>query len=63
MGWVGRYEESLQTLMDLQDYAPRESGVHFLMGKIYRKMQQPDVALAKVGTLAFHHSLLCTRSR
>lgn len=41
-----RYEEALEVLRELRDAVPRERAVHFLMGRVYKRLRQPDQAIA-----------------
>ena len=43
---MGRYSEALEELRCVNDYAPREASVNFLMGKISKQMGDIDSALA-----------------
>ena len=36
----------------VQDLAPREASVHFQLGKVHKRLEQPDAAL-----MAFHTAL------
>ena len=39
------YEAALEELKGVRDFAPRESSVHFLMGKIYKQLGNIDKAM------------------
>lgn len=41
-----RFQEALEELEALKEVAPREASVFFLMGKIYKKLDLPDQAMA-----------------
>lgn len=40
-----RYEDALKELEFLNEVAPRESSVFFLMGKIYKRLNMPEQAM------------------
>uniref|UniRef100_A0A0A9WWG3 Cell division cycle protein 27 homolog n=1 Tax=Lygus hesperus TaxID=30085 RepID=A0A0A9WWG3_LYGHE len=40
-----RYEEALQILLDVMHLTPNEANVHFLLGNIYRQLNNPLSAL------------------
>jgi len=40
-----KYEEALEELQELQEIAPKEASVFFLMGRIYKKLGLPDKAM------------------
>lgn len=40
-----RYNEAMRGLEELKEVAPRESGVFFLMGKIYKRLDMPERAM------------------
>eukprot|EP00899_Mesostigma_viride_P005956 jgi/Mesvir1/15361/Mv06563-RA.1 len=42
-----RYEAALRELEELRELAPKESNVYYLMGQIYKKLQQPDRAMVQ----------------
>ncbi|KAJ7557246.1 hypothetical protein O6H91_05G118700 [Diphasiastrum complanatum] len=39
------YQDALEVLEQLKEVAPRESSVYFLMGKIYKRLDQPECAI------------------
>ncbi|CAM8977687.1 unnamed protein product [Rhodiola kirilowii] len=43
------YEEALQVLEELKEYAPRESSVYALMGRIYKRLNMHDKAMLHFG--------------
>jgi anaphase-promoting complex subunit 3 len=49
---LGQYKESLEELNLLKIMAPKEAPIYFLMGKIYKKMDDIDNALNHL-TIAF----------
>ena len=40
-----RYEEALASLLSVRDSAPREASVHFLIGKVHKKLGDNDAAM------------------
>lgn len=40
-----RYQDALEELEQLKEVAPRESGVYFLMGKIYKRLEMLERAI------------------
>ncbi|GBG58701.1 hypothetical protein CBR_g102 [Chara braunii] len=42
-----RYTEALAELERLKEVAPREASVYFAMGKIYKKLDKPDLAMVQ----------------
>lgn len=46
---LGRFDEALEVLEELKEYAPRESSVFALMGNIYRRRNMHDKAMLHYG--------------
>ena len=44
-----RFDEALQVLEELKEYAPRESSVYALMGKIYKRRYMHEKAMLHFG--------------
>ncbi|KAJ8750661.1 hypothetical protein K2173_015842 [Erythroxylum novogranatense] len=43
------FDEALEVLEELKDYAPRESGLYALMGKIYKRRNMHEMAMLNFG--------------
>jgi anaphase-promoting complex subunit 3 len=41
------YELALLELEQVKEFAPREASVHFLMGRIHKRLNQPDAAMMR----------------
>lgn len=46
---LGRFDEALEVLEELKEYAPRESSVFALLGNIYRRRNMHDKAMLHYG--------------
>ncbi|KAL9682272.1 hypothetical protein QQ045_014067 [Rhodiola kirilowii] len=46
---MGKYDEALQVLEELKEYAPHESSVYALMGSIYKRQNMHDKAMFHFG--------------
>lgn len=44
-----RFDEALEVLEELKEYAPRESSVYALMGRIYKRRNMHDKAMLHYG--------------
>lgn len=44
-----KFDEALEVLEELKEYAPRESGVYALMGKIYKRRNMHEKAMLHFG--------------
>ena len=44
-----RFDEALENLEELKEYAPRESSVYALMGRIYKRRNMHDKAMLHFG--------------
>jgi len=42
---LDRYEEALDELISVRDHAPREAAVHFLIGKVYKRLGDTEQAM------------------
>ncbi|KAK8940497.1 hypothetical protein KSP39_PZI010583 [Platanthera zijinensis] len=47
---LDRYEDALKVLKQLIEFSPRESSVYALMGRIYKMLNMPDMAMFYFGT-------------
>lgn len=43
------FDEALEVLKELKEYAPRESSVYALMGKIYKRQNMHEMAMLHFG--------------
>lgn len=46
---LDNFDEALEVLEELKEYAPRESSVYALMGKIYKRRNMYDKAMLHFG--------------
>jgi len=46
---MGKYDEALEVLEELKEYAPRECSIYALMGKIYKRRNMYDKAMLHFG--------------
>lgn len=44
------YQLALEELLALREFAPKEGAVHLLLGRIYKKLGQPQKALVCMST-------------
>ena len=42
---LDRWEEALEELMNVRDHAPREAAVHYLIGKVFKKLGDTEGAM------------------
>ncbi|XP_020526332.1 cell division cycle protein 27 homolog B isoform X2 [Amborella trichopoda] len=47
---LGRFDEALKDLEQLKEFAPRESSVYALMGKVYKRLNRPEKAIFHFGS-------------